>query len=66
MEEALALAEEAAADGETPVGAVIVDREFSAMMKEALASAKVKPVRLQETGYEFKHPTLKEALKAVL
>ena len=27
MEEALALAEEAAADGETPVGAVIVDRE---------------------------------------
>ena len=27
MEEALALAEEAAADGETPVGAVIVDRD---------------------------------------
>ena len=27
MEEALALAEEAAADGETPVGAVVVDRE---------------------------------------
>ena len=27
MEEALALAEEAAADGETPVGAIIVDRD---------------------------------------
>ena len=31
-----------------------------------LASAKVKPVRLQETGYKFKHATLKEALKAVI
>src|SRR6185369_14392286 len=29
MEEALALAEEAARDGETPVGAVIVDRDGS-------------------------------------
>lgn len=31
-----------------------------------LASTNVKPVRLLETGYHFKHPTLKEALKAVI
>ncbi len=31
-----------------------------------LASTKVRPVRLQETGYQFKHAQLDEALKALL
>lgn len=31
-----------------------------------LASQRVKPVRLEETGYSFKHPHLKAALRALL
>jgi uncharacterized protein (TIGR01777 family) len=31
-----------------------------------LASQRVRPVRLQETGYVFKHPDLKQTLEAVL
>ncbi len=39
---------------------------FGQMADEILlSSTKAMPVRLQETGYQFKHPTLKECLKSL-
>lgn len=46
-----------------PFGLKLVLGEFADLL---LASQRVIPKRLQEAGYEFRHPTLEEALSAVL
>lgn len=50
-----------------PAPALAVQALLGEMGKELLlASQRVHPVRLQESGYTFQHPTIKEALNALL
>ncbi|MEM0951525.1 MAG: TIGR01777 family oxidoreductase [Cyanobacteria bacterium P01_H01_bin.74] len=50
-----------------PAPAIIISLLLGGLGDELLlASANVKPIRLLETGYQFKYPQLKSALKAVL
>ncbi len=49
-----------------PIPGLKLKMVFGQMADEILlSSTKAMPVRLQETGYQFKHPTLKECLKTL-
>jgi NAD dependent epimerase/dehydratase family enzyme len=50
-----------------PVPALVLRFIFQEMAEETLlASARVRPQRLLDAGFQFKHPTLNDALSAVL
>ena len=49
-----------------PVPSPALKAALGEFAQEALSSARVVPVRLRETGYEFRHPDLEPALRHVL
>ena len=49
-----------------PVPAAAIRLAFGEFARDLLASARVAPKRLAESGYEFRHPELEPALRELL